>query len=217
MTGVKGPLVIMENVKKPKYSEIVKLRLSNGEIRLGQILEFMDNTAIVQVFEGTNDIDVDKTIVEFSGNVMHLPVSESMLGRVFNGSGKPLDGGPPILAKKHLDINGQPINPCCREHPRKMIQTGLSTIDGLNSIARGQKIPIFSGSGLPHNEIAALITKNACLVNDGESGGDSEKFSVVFAAMGVNDQTAQFFKEEFEKNGSINNVVLFLNIANDPT
>ena len=197
--------------------------MPSGEYRVGQVLEFNGNQAIIQVFEGTNDIDISDTEVEFSGNVMHLPVSKEMLGRVFNGSGKPLDGGPPILAEKHLNINGNPLNPCCREHPRKIIQTGISTIDGLNSIARGQKIPIFSGSGLPHNEIAALIAQNASLhasdfaESEGDQPIEQQKFSIVFAAMGVSGQTAQFFKEEFEKNGSINNVALFLNLANDPT
>jgi len=223
ISGVRGPLVIMENINNPIYSEIVKLKLPSGEYRVGQVLEFNGNQAIIQVFEGTNDIDISDTEVEFSGNVMHLPVSKEMLGRVFNGSGKPLDGGPPILAEKHLNINGNPLNPCCREHPRKIIQTGISTIDGLNSIARGQKIPIFSGSGLPHNEIAALIAQNASLhasdfaESEGDQPIEQQKFSIVFAAMGVSGQTAQFFKEEFEKNGSINNVALFLNLANDPT
>uniref|UniRef100_A0A671N1U9 Vacuolar proton pump subunit B n=2 Tax=Sinocyclocheilus TaxID=75365 RepID=A0A671N1U9_9TELE len=164
-------------------------------------------------------IDAKKTACEFTGDILRTPVSEDMLGRVFNGSGKPIDRGPTVLAEDYLDINGQPINPQCRIYPEEMIQTGISAIDGMNSIARGQKIPIFSAAGLPHNEIAAQICRQAGLVQKSKDVMDysSENFAIVFAAMGVNMETARFFKSDFEENGSMDNVCLFLNLANDPT
>lgn len=209
--GVNGPLVILDNVKFPKFAEIVNLTLGNGEKRRGQVLEIVGNKAVVQVFEGTSSVDAKNTRVEFTGDVLKMPVSEDMLGRIFNGSGKPIDDGPAVLAEDFLDIQGQPINPFARLYPQEMIQTGISAIDTMCSIARGQKIPIFSGSGLPHNEIAAQICRQAGLV------GKKENFAIVFAAMGVNQETARFFKRDFEENGSMENVTLFLNLANDPT
>ncbi|XP_078421652.1 V-type proton ATPase subunit B, brain isoform isoform X2 [Cetorhinus maximus] len=172
-----------------------------------------------QVFEGTSGIDAKKTSCEFTGDILRTPVSEDMLGRVFNGSGKPIDQGPTVLAEDYLDIMGQPINPQCRIYPEEMIQTGISAIDGMNSIARGQKIPIFSAAGLPHNEIAAQICRQAGLVRKSKDVLDysEENFAIVFAAMGVNMETARFFKSDFEENGSMDNVCLFLNLANDPT
>uniref|UniRef100_A0A663MFH2 Vacuolar proton pump subunit B n=1 Tax=Athene cunicularia TaxID=194338 RepID=A0A663MFH2_ATHCN len=160
-----------------------------------------------------------KTSCEFTGDILRTPVSEDMLGRVFNGSGKPIDRGPIVLAEDFLDIMGQPINPQCRIYPEEMIQTGISAIDGMNSIARGQKIPIFSAAGLPHNEIAAQICRQAGLVKKSKDVMDysEENFAIVFAAMGVNMETARFFKSDFEENGSMDNVCLFLNLANDPT
>lgn len=223
VVGVNGPLVILDNVKFPKYAEIVNLTLPNGELRSGQVLEVSGNKAVVQVFEGTSSIDAKHTACEFSGDIMRVPVSEDMLGRVFNGSGKPIDKGPNVLAEDYLDIQGQPINPFSREYPEEMIQTGISSIDVMNSIARGQKIPIFSAAGLPHNEIAAQICRQAGLVKDhGSQGKDvmdysSDNFAIVFAAMGVNMETARFFKQDFEENGSMENVCLFLNLAYDPT
>nr|XP_054506610.1 V-type proton ATPase subunit B, brain isoform isoform X2 [Agelaius phoeniceus] len=173
----------------------------------------------VKVFEGTSGIDAKKTSCEFTGDILRTPVSEDMLGRVFNGSGKPIDRGPIVLAEDFLDIMGQPINPQCRIYPEEMIQTGISAIDGMNSIARGQKIPIFSAAGLPHNEIAAQICRQAGLVKKSKDVMDysEENFAIVFAAMGVNMETARFFKSDFEENGSMDNVCLFLNLANDPT
>uniref|UniRef100_A0A668AIH8 Vacuolar proton pump subunit B n=1 Tax=Myripristis murdjan TaxID=586833 RepID=A0A668AIH8_9TELE len=164
-------------------------------------------------------IDAKKTACEFTGDILRTPVSEDMLGRVFNGSGKPIDRGPSVLAEDYLDIMGQPINPQCRIYPEEMIQTGISAIDGMNSIARGQKIPIFSAAGLPHNEIAAQICRQAGLVQKSKDVMDysAENFAIVFAAMGVNMETARFFKSDFEENGSMDNVCLFLNLANDPT
>uniref|UniRef100_A0A671KWN9 Vacuolar proton pump subunit B n=1 Tax=Sinocyclocheilus anshuiensis TaxID=1608454 RepID=A0A671KWN9_9TELE len=163
--------------------------------------------------------DFYHTACEFTGDILRTPVSEDMLGRVFNGSGKPIDRGPTVLAEDYLDIMGQPINPQCRIYPEEMIQTGISAIDGMNSIARGQKIPIFSAAGLPHNEIAAQICRQAGLVQKTKDVMDysAENFAIVFAAMGVNMETARFFKSDFEENGSMDNVCLFLNLANDPT
>lgn len=215
--GVSGPLVVVEFVKHPKYAEIVNLRLGDGTERRGQVLEIDGNRAVVQVFEGTSGIDNRKTTLEFTGEVLKAPVSVDMLGRVFNGSGKPIDGGPPVLAEAYLDIQGSSINPSERTYPEEMIQTGISTIDVMNSIARGQKIPLFSAAGLPHNDIAAQICRQAGLVKRAGTDADSEKFAIVFAAMGVNMETSHFFKRDFEENGSMERTVLFLNLANDPT
>merc|ERR1712023_121429 len=195
------------------FAEICMLTLPGGEKRKGQVLEVQDNRAVVQVFEGTSGIDSKTTSCEFSGDILRIGVAEDMVGRIFNGSGKPIDNGPAILAEEYLDIMGQPINPFMRVYPEEMIQTGISAIDTMNSIARGQKIPIFSASGLPHNEIAAQICRQAGLVD----AGSSSNFAIVFAAMGVNMETARFFKQDFEENGSMSNVCLFLNLANDPT
>ncbi|KAK4046456.1 Vacuolar ATP synthase subunit B [Microbotryomycetes sp. JL201] len=238
VSAVNGPLVVLDNVKFPAYNEIVQLTLPDGTTRGGQVLEVSGRKAIVQVFEGTSGIDVNATHVEFSGSSMKLPVSEDMLGRIFNGSGAPIDKGPKVFAEEYLDINGSPINPYSRIYPEEMIQTGISTIDVMNSIARGQKIPIFSASGLPHNEIAAQICRQAGLVDKSKAGasvdqkgdrnphgaptkgvhdGHEDNFSIVFAAMGVNLETARFFRQDFEENGSLDRVTLFLNLANDPT
>lgn len=194
------------------------MTLADGTQRTGQVLEVAGSKAVVQVFEGTSGIDVKGTIVQFTGDTLKIPVSEDMLGRIFNGSGKPIDRGPRIFAEDYLDIQGQPINPSCRIYPEEMIQTGISTIDVMNSIARGQKIPIFSAAGLPHNEIAAQICRQAGLVQKKDVlDGHEDNFAIVFAAMGVNMETARFFKQDFEENGSIERVSLFLNLANDPT
>jgi len=229
VSAVNGPLVVLDNVHFPSYNEIVNLTLPDGTQRGGQVLEVNGKKAIVQVFEGTSGIDVRATHVEFSGSSMKLPVSEDMLGRIFNGSGQPIDKGPKVFAEDYLDINGSPINPYSRIYPEEMIQTGISTIDAMNSIARGQKIPIFSAAGLPHNEIAAQICRQAGLVKKGGvSSGQAkptksvhddheDNFSIVFAAMGVNMETARFFRQDFEENGSLDRVTLFLNLANDPT
>ncbi|NXQ26395.1 VATB2 ATPase, partial [Alaudala cheleensis] len=190
VSGVNGPLVILDQVKFPRYAEIVHLTLPDGTRRSGQVLEVSGSKAVVQVFEGTSGIDAKKTSCEFTGDILRTPVSEDMLGRVFNGSGKPIDRGPIVLAEDFLDIMGQPINPQCRIYPEEMIQTGISAIDGMNSIARGQKIPIFSAAGLPHNEIAAQICRQAGLVKKSKDVMDysEENFAIVFAAMGVSPQ-----------------------------
>mmetsp|Transcript_53335 Transcript_53335/g.47959 ORF Transcript_53335/g.47959 Transcript_53335/m.47959 type:complete len:518 (-) Transcript_53335:76-1629(-) len=236
ISGVNGPLVILDHVKFPKYAEIVNLQLPNGDERQGQVLEIEGDKAVVQVFEGTAGIDAKATQCQFTGDVMRMPVSEDMLGRIFNGSGQPQDGGPPVLPEEVLDIGGQPINPSQRDYPEEMIETGISAIDTMMSVARGQKIPLFSGAGLPHNEIAAQIVRQSGLVKqsnnkfaekkyddqeDNKDGGDDEEevsnFCVVFGAMGVNIETARFFKNDFIENGSLERTVLFLNLANDPT
>ena len=187
VSGVNGPLVILDDVKFPKYAEIVKLVLNDGTRRTGQVLEVSGNKAVVQVFEGTSGIDAKHTVCEFTADILRQPVSEDMLGRVFNGSGKPIDKGPNVLAEDYLDINGMPINPESRTYPQEMVQTGISAIDVMNSIARGQKIPIFSAAGLPHNEIAAQICRQAGLVKQpGKSTADqTDNFAIVFAAMGT--------------------------------
>merc|ERR1711935_58648 len=211
--GVNGPLVILENVKNPMYAEICELTLPKGEKRAGQVLEVHDTKAVVQVFEGTDGIDAKRTQCEFSGDILRIPVSEEMVGRVFNGSGKPIDKGPKILAEDYLDIQGEPVNPFMRVYPEEMIQTGVSAIDTMNSIARGQKVPLFSAAGLPHNEIAAQICRQAGLVDP----NSETEFGIVFAAMGVNKETARFFMMDFEENGSMEKLVMFLNLASDPT
>jgi len=222
VNGVNGPLVILDKVKRPMYAEIVHITLADGSVRTGQVLEIQGDKAVVQVFEDTHGIDARNTRVNFSGDVLRVPVSEDMLGRVFDGSGKPLDKGPPVLAEEYLDIQGQPINPYCRHYPEEMIQTGISALDGMNSIARGQKIPIFSAAGLPHNEIAAQICRQAGLVKvpgaqKGVIDDHEDNFAIVFAAMGVNRETARYFKRDFEENGQMQSTTLFLNLADDPT
>jgi len=212
--AVNGPLVILEDVRQPKYAEIVEIELADGTRRRGQVLEIDGTKAVVQVFEGTSGIDVLRSKCEFTGKVMELGVSEDMLGRTFNGSGIPIDNGPAVVPEQYRDITGIPINPRARVYPEEMIQTGISSIDIMTSISRGQKIPLFSGAGLPHNEIAAQIVRQAGLV---KKEGKTEDFCIVFAAMGVNQETARFFRREFEENGSMEKTVFFLNLANDPT
>ncbi|RHY83145.1 hypothetical protein DYB35_011517, partial [Aphanomyces astaci] len=188
------------------------------------VLEVQGSKAVVQVFEGTDGIDNRHTHCEFTGDVLKMPISEEMLGRAFNGSGKAIDGGPPVVAEDYLDIQGQPINPSCRDYPKEMIQTGISAIDVMNSIARGQKIPLFSAAGLPHNEIAAQICRQAGLVQRKDvMDSHQDNFAIVFGAMGVNMETARFFRNDFEEVpclyhiGCMQNTALFMNLANDPT
>jgi len=218
--GVNGPLVILDHVKLPTFAEIVNLTLPDGTLCRGQVLEVEGDKAVVQVFEGTKGIDVKATRIEFTGDIMKIPVSEDMIGRIFNGSGKAIDKGPAVLAEEFLDIQGIPINPCARVYPQQMIQTGISSLDVMNSIARGQKIPIFSAAGLPHNKLAAQICRQAGLVklpHKNLQDDHEENFSIVFAAMGVTQETARFFKHDFQEDGSMERVTLFLNLANDPT
>ncbi len=211
LSYVAGPLVFVEHVKNVGYNEIVEITGSDGVTRPGQVLEVNKDRAVVQVFTGTRGLDVDSTRVHFTGEVARLGVSMEMLGRTLNGAGEPLDNGPAIVPEEFLDINGEPINPYARDHPSEFIQTGISAIDGLNTLVRGQKLPIFSGYGLPANEIAAQIAAQAKVL------GSGEKFAVVFAALGITHREASFFIRRFEESGALDRTVLFLNLADDPT
>jgi len=211
VSEVTGPLMIVESISDVAYNEIVKIRTSQGEERTGQVLEVFEHKAIVQVFEGTRGLDTKHTSARFIGETMKLGVSKDIIGRIFDGTGNPLDHAPPIISEDRRDINGQPINPCSREYPREFIQTGIAAIDGLNTLVRGQKLPIFSGSGLPHNELAAQIARQAKVL------GKEEKFAVVFCAMGITAEEANLFIKDFENTGALERTVMFLNLADDPT
>lgn len=208
---VSGPLVFVERVRGVGFGEIVEVTGADGAVRKGQVLEVNRDRAVVQVFTGTRGLDVDTTRVYFTGEVARLGVSTEMLGRMLNGAGEPVDGGPPIVPEMFLDINGEPINPYARDHPSEFIQTGISAIDGLNTLVRGQKLPIFSGYGLPANAIAAQIAAQAKVL------GTGEQFAVVFAALGITHREAAFFIHHFESSGTLDRTVLFLNLADDPT
>lgn len=207
---VRGPLLIVEGVRDVRYDEIVEVELQSGERRRGRVLDVFTDVAVVQVFEGTTGITTAGTKVRFLGKPLEIPVSEDMLGRVFNGLGEPIDGGPPIIAEEKRDINGEPLNPASRKYPEDFIQTGVSVIDGMNTLVRGQKLPIFSGAGLPHNMLAAQIARQATVP------GEEEEFAVVFAAIGVKYDEALFFKKFFEETGALSKVAMFLNLANEP-
>ncbi len=208
--SIAGPLLIVEGVEGAAYGEIVEVICPDGEKRMGQVLEARDGLAVVQVFEGTTGLNTENTKVRFTGKTAKIGVSTEMLGRIFNGRGKPIDGGPEIVPEMELDINGYPLNPVSRKFPEDFIQTGISTIDGMNTLVRGQKLPIFSGSGLPHNQLAAQIARQA------KVRGEGEKFAVVFAAMGITSEEANFFMEEFRRTGALERAVVFINLANDP-
>jgi len=210
ITEVNGPLIIVNKISGVKYDELVEIELSDGEKRRGQVLEVSEDKAIVQMFEGTTGIDVSNTKVRFLGRVIEIPVSTDMLGRIFDGSGRPIDNGPRIIPEKRLDINGSPLNPYARDYPNDFIQTGISSIDVLNTLVRGQKLPIFSGSGLPHSKVASQIARQAKVL------GKEESFSVVFAAMGITFEEANFFINDFRRTGAIEKSVMFINLANDP-
>lgn len=210
ISDLSGPLMIVEKTADVRYDELVEIALSSGEKRRGRVLEISTDRALVQVFEGTTGIDLENTKVRFMGKVLMIPVSRGILGRIFNGRGEPIDDGPAIIPEKYLDINGYPINPYSRDYPSEFIQTGISTIDGMNPIVRGQKLPIFSGSGMPHNKMAAQIARQATVL------GSKEGFAVVFAAMGITFEEASFFMEDFRMTGAIDRTVMFLNLADDP-
>jgi V/A-type H+-transporting ATPase subunit B len=211
VTNVEGPLVFVDKVENVGYNEIVEVKLPNGDIRKGQVLETAKGKAVIQIFGVTTGLDVKETKVKFLGETMKLGVSIDMLGRVFTGLGEPRDKGPPIIPEKEVDITGAAINPVAREQPSDFIQTGISTIDGLNTLVRGQKLPIFSGAGLPHNDLAVQIARQAKVRNQ------SEKFAVVFAAVGITHEEANFFMKDFERTGALERSVLFLNLADDPS
>jgi V/A-type H+-transporting ATPase subunit B len=207
-----GPLMLVEGVEGVTYGEIAEVRLPTGDVRRGRVLEISDSTVLVQVFEGTLGIGTADTRVRFLGKGQEIPVSRDMLGRVFDGAGRVADGGPAIIPEKRLNINGSPINPYARDYPTEFIQTGISTIDGLNTLVRGQKLPIFSGAGLPHARLAAQIARQARL----PSAAREEAFAVVFAAMGVTFEEADYFVAEFRRTGAMERAVVFINLAEDP-
>lgn len=205
-----GPLMVVEGVEGVTYNELVEIEQENGEIRNGKVLEINGDIALVQLFENSQGIKISSAKARFLGHSLRLNVSEEMLGRIFDGIGKPKDGGGPIIPEQRNDINGQPVNPVARNYPNEFIQTGISAIDGLNTLVRGQKLPVFSASGLPHAELATQIARQA-KVKDSNS-----KFAVVFAAIGITYEEAQFFIDDFKKSGAIERAVLFMNLANDP-
>ncbi|MCL2786043.1 MAG: V-type ATP synthase subunit B [Methanomassiliicoccaceae archaeon] len=209
ITEIAGPLVFVKKTEPISYQELVSVKLSNGSTKRGQVLDSSDDMVVVQIFEGTSGIDRDAS-VRFLGETMKMPVSKDMLGRVLSGSGEPLDGGPAITPEKKLDIVGAAINPWARDNPADFIQTGISTIDGMNTLVRGQKLPIFSASGLPHNDLAMQIARQA------KVRGKDEEFAVVFVAMGITNEEKQTFMREFERTGALKNAVVFLNLADDP-
>ena len=207
---VVGPLMVVEGVEGVKYNELVDIVAKGGEIRRGKVLEIDRDKAVVQLFENSQGLRISDSKARFLGHSQQLAVSRDMLGRVFDGMGNPRDGGAPVIPEKKMDINGEPINPAARDYPNEFIQTGISAIDGLNTLVRGQKLPVFSMSGLPHAELAAQIARQAKV-----RGGDS-KFAVVFAAIGITFEEAQYFVDDFRKTGAIERTVLFTNLADDP-
>lgn len=208
---VAGPLMLVKKVDGVKYDELGEIELPNSEVRRCRVLEIDGSNVLVQLFENAQGLNLAQSKVRFSGHGIELPVSRDMLGRVFSGMGEPIDGGPRIIPDKSLNINGTPINPAARRYPSEFIQTGVSTIDGLNTLVRGQKLPIFSGSGLPHANLAAQIARQAKV-----RGDDSSKFAVVFAAVGITFEEADFFISDFKKTGAIDRTVMFVNLASDP-
>lgn len=210
ISSISGPLVVVDKITDVTYAELVEVQFANGQIRRGKVLEISQDKALVQMFEGTIGLDVRDSKVRFLGHTQELAVSPDLVGRIFDGAGRPRDGGPQIIAEKRLDINGDPINPSSRAYPSEFIQTGISTIDGMNPLVRGQKLPIFSGAGLPHARLTAQIARQAKVL------GKEENFAVVFGAMGITFEEADFFMNDFRKTGAIERSVLFINLANDP-
>ena len=207
---VAGPLMLVQNVEGVAFNELGEIELNNGEIRRCKVLEVDGSNALVQLFESAVGINLSSSKVRFLGRGMELPVSMDMLGRVFDGLGRPIDGGPEIIADARVDINGVPMNPAARDYPSEFIQTGISAIDGLNTLVRGQKLPIFSGSGLPHSQLAAQIARQAKVL------GTDSNFAVVFGAIGITFEEADYFISDFKRTGAIDRTVLFMNLANDP-
>ncbi|MEM3676011.1 MAG: V-type ATP synthase subunit B [Thermoplasmataceae archaeon] len=211
ISQISGPLLFVEKIRDASYNELVEITLSNGETRTGQVLDTRDGLAIVQVFGPTSGMDVSGTKVKFLGTTATTYVSDEMLGRIFNGLGHPIDHLPPVISKEKVDIVGNAINPYSREEPSEFIETGISTIDGMNTLVRGQKLPIFSSAGLPHNRLAAQIARQA------KVPGSSEEFAVIFGAMGITSEEANYFINEFTKTGAISRTVMFLNLSSDPS
>ncbi|MCI8830238.1 MAG: V-type ATP synthase subunit B [Lachnospiraceae bacterium] len=211
LSAINGPLVVLEGIRGAAYDEIVEMTVDGKEKKLGRIIEIYKDKAIIQVFEGTEGMALRNTHTRLTGHPMEIAVSESMLGRTFNGIGEPIDGLGDIVSGEKLDINGKPLNPVTREYPRNYIRTGISAIDGLTTLIRGQKLPIFSGNGLPHDQLAAQIVQQASLGEDSD-----EEFAIVFAAMGVKYDVAEYFRRTFEESGVSSHVAMFINLANDP-
>ena len=211
LSEINGPLVVLEGVQDAAFDKIVEFKMDDGTNKIGRIVEVYEDKAVIQVFEGTENMSLLNTHTKLRGHPMEVEVSPDILGRTFNGIGKPIDGLGSVIPERRLNINGLPLNPVTREYPRNFIQTGISAIDGLTTLIRGQKLPIFSGNGLPHDQLAAQIVKQASLGGDGD-----EKFAIVFAAMGVKYDVAEFFRRTFEESGVADHVVMYLNLANDP-
>jgi V/A-type H+-transporting ATPase subunit B len=214
---IEGPIVVVRRTAGVRYDEVVEIRDAQGRVRRGRVLEVGRDMAVVEVFAGTTGLSVRDTSVRFLGQPLHIPVTEEMLGRVFDGLGSPIDGGPLPLTNQYADVNGKSINPTARVYPRDYIQTGISAIDGMNTLVLGQKLPIFSGSGLPHDQLATQIVRQATLgAPAGEEASRSEPFAIVFAAMGVKHDVAKYFQAAFTESGALNRVAMFLNLADDP-
>ena len=207
---INGPLIVLSGVENVAYDELVEIHLDDGTVRMGNVVDIEEDTAVVQVFEGTRGMSLGSSTNTFLGHPMELGLSEEILGRVFDGAGRPSDGLGPVYSEIKCDVNGLPINPISRKYPRNYIQTGISSIDGLVTLIRGQKLPVFSGNGMPHDKLAAQIVKQAGLVNQ------NEKFAVVFAAIGVKHEVAEFFRNSFADSGVLNRVVMYINLTNDP-
>jgi len=217
VSRIEGPIIVVEGGVNVSYDEVVELRDEHGELRRGRVLEVGDGFAVVQVFAGSTGLSIDGTRIRFLGNTLHIPVAEEMLGRIFDGLGNPIDGGPEPLTDHYADVNGQPINPTARIYPRDYIQTGISTIDGVNTLLRGQKLPLFSGAGMPHDQLAAQIVRQATLGKvAGAPQTEGEEFAIVFAAMGVKNDVADYFRRSFTESGALTRVAMFLNLADDP-
>ncbi|MCS7131910.1 MAG: V-type ATP synthase subunit B, partial [Hadesarchaea archaeon] len=210
VSKVSGPLMIVEGVSGAAYGEVVEIITPSGEVKRGQVLDAYENRAVVQVYEGTRGIDTLQTKVRFTGETVRFGVGLELLGRIFNGRGEPIDGGPRPIFEDKWDVHGAPINPSAREYPSEFIQTGISAIDGMNTLVRGQKLPIFSGSGLPHNDLAAQIARQSKVL------GEEEEFAGVFCGMGITYEEAAFFMRDFERTGALERACMFLNLANDP-
>jgi V/A-type H+-transporting ATPase subunit B len=214
---IEGPIVVVNGAANVSYDEVVEIQDSRGRLRRGRVLEVGEGVAVVQVFAGSTGLSIDGTRVRFLGTTLHMPVAEEMLGRIFDGLGNPIDGGPEPLTDQYADVNGQPINPTARVYPRDYIQTGISSIDGLNTLLRGQKLPLFSGAGIPHDQLTAQIVRQATLGREaGAPQSDSEQFAIVFAAMGVKNDVADYFRRSFTESGALTRVAMFLNLADDP-
>lgn len=211
LNEINGPLVVLDHVKEVGYEEVVELTLEDGSVRHGRVIEIQGERAVIQVFEGTSGLSKKEVRTKVMGHPMEIALSKEILGRVFSGSGAPIDGLGEVYAQKRVDVNGGALNPVCREYPRNYINTGISAIDGLNTLIRGQKLPIFTGSGLPHNELAVQIVKQSNI-----AAAKDEEFGIVFAAMGVKNDVADFFRRSFEETGVMEKVVMFLNLSNDP-